>query len=135
MFSYFTYGAACTEVEVDVLTGDHVIRRADVVMDIGTPINPAIDVGQIEGAFAQGVGWCTLEEPLVSPTTGFMFTRGPGAYKIPGFRDVPEDFRVRIVKGSRNVRAVHSSKAVGEPPLFMGASAFFAIKKAVEYAR
>ncbi|KAJ3319135.1 hypothetical protein HDU76_000638 [Blyttiomyces sp. JEL0837] len=132
MFSYFTYGAACAEVEIDTLTGDHVVRRADVTMDIGTPINPAVDIGQIEGAFAQGMGWCTIEEPLVSPTTGFMFTRGPGAYKIPGFRDVPVDFRIRIVKGSRNVRAIHSSKAVGEPPLFMGSSVFYAIKEAVK---
>ncbi|KAJ3218506.1 hypothetical protein HDU67_005308 [Dinochytrium kinnereticum] len=135
MFSYFTYGAACTEVEIDTLTGDHVVLRSDVVMDIGTPINPAIDIGQIEGAFAQGQGWCTIEEPLISPTSGFLLTRGPGGYKIPGFRDIPADFRVSIVKGSRNVRAVHSSKAVGEPPLFMGASVFYAIKDAIKAAR
>ena len=78
MFSYFTYGAACTEVEIDVLSGDHVVLRSDIIMDIGRSINPAIDVGQIEGAFVQGQGWCTIEEPLVSPTTGFLFTRGPG---------------------------------------------------------
>ncbi|KAI9354597.1 molybdopterin binding aldehyde oxidase/xanthine dehydrogenase [Zopfochytrium polystomum] len=135
MFSYFTYGAACAEVEIDTLTGDHTVRRADVVMDIGTPINPSIDVGQIEGAFAQGMGWSTIEEPLISPTTGFLLTRGPGAYKIPGFRDVPEDLRIRIIKGSRNARAVHSSKAIGEPPLFMGASVFFALKEAVRASR
>ncbi|KAJ1569585.1 hypothetical protein HK405_000661 [Cladochytrium tenue] len=135
MFSYFTYGAACAEVEIDTLTGDHTVRRADVVMDIGTPINPAIDVGQIEGAFAQGMGWCTIEEPLISPKTGFLLTRGPGGYKIPGFRDVPEDFRIRIVRGSRNARAVHSSKAVGEPPLFMGASVFYAVREAIKAAR
>ncbi|KAI8847735.1 molybdopterin binding aldehyde oxidase/xanthine dehydrogenase [Chytridium lagenaria] len=135
MFSYFTYGGACTEVEIDTLTGDHVVLRSDVVMDIGTPINPAIDIGQIEGAFAQGQGWCTIEEPLISPTSGFLFTRGPGGYKIPGFRDIPVDFRVRIVQGSRNARAVHSSKAVGEPPLFMGASVFYAVKEAIKAAR
>jgi xanthine dehydrogenase/oxidase len=82
LYSYFTYGAACTEVEIDTLTGDHVVLQSDIVMDIGTPINPAIDVGQIEGAFMQGAGWCTLEEPLVSPTTGMLLTRGPGMYLL-----------------------------------------------------
>ncbi|TPX38095.1 hypothetical protein SmJEL517_g00330 [Synchytrium microbalum] len=135
MFSYFTYGAACCEVEVDTLTGDHVVLRADVVMDIGRSMNPAIDIGQIEGAFAQGQGWSTLEEPLVNPSTGVLLTRGPGAYKIPSLRDIPADFRIRIVKGSRNVRAVHSSKAVGEPPLFLGSSVYFAIREAIKAAR
>jgi xanthine dehydrogenase/oxidase len=83
MYSYFTYGAACTEVEIDVLTGDHVVTRSDLVMDVGTPINPSIDVGQIEGAFVQGQGWTTLEEVLISSTSGSLITRGPGAYKIP----------------------------------------------------
>ncbi|KAJ3046276.1 hypothetical protein HDV00_000089 [Rhizophlyctis rosea] len=135
MYNYFTYGAAVAEVEVDALTGDHVVRRADIVMDIGKSLNPAIDIGQIEGAFTQGMGWSTIEEPLVSPSTGFLFTRGPGAYKIPGFRDVPTDLRVRFVKGATNPRAIHSSKAVGEPPLFLGASVFFAIKQAIYAAR
>lgn len=94
MFNYFTYGAACSEVEIDCLTGDSVVRRGDIVLDLGKTLNGTVDVGQIEGAFVQGMGWCTLEEPLVSPTTGFLFTRGPGAYKIPGFRDIPVDFRV-----------------------------------------
>ncbi len=135
MFSYFTYGAACTEVEIDTLSGDHVVLRSDVLMDIGRPINPAIDIGQIEGAFVQGQGWCTIEEPLFSPSTGFLLTRGPGLYKIPGFKDIPVDFRVSILNGVRNTRAVHSSKAVGEPPLFLGASVFFAIKDAIGAAR
>jgi xanthine dehydrogenase/oxidase len=135
MFSYFTYGAACTEVEIDTLTGDHLVLSSHLIMDIGRPINPAIDVGQIEGAFTQGLGWCTIEEPLVSPTTGFLFTRGPGLYKIPGFKDIPVDFRVTVMDGVRNTRAIHSSKAVGEPPLFLGASCFFAIRDAIKYAR
>jgi xanthine dehydrogenase/oxidase len=83
MYAYFTYGAACTEVEIDVLTGDHVVRRADLVMDVGTPINPSIDVGQIEGAFVQGQGWTTIEEMSISPMSGALITKGPGAYKIP----------------------------------------------------
>lgn len=135
LFNYWTYGAACTEVEIDVLTGDHVVLRSDIVMDIGKSLNPSIDMGQIEGAFVQGLGWCTIEQPLTSPTTGMMLTRGPGAYKIPGFRDIPVDFRVRFVKGAENPRAIHSSKAVGEPPLFLGASAFFAIREAIQAAR
>lgn len=135
MFSYFTYGVACTMVEIDVLTGDHVVLRSDIIMDIGRPINPSIDIGQIEGAFTQGLGWCTIEEPLISPTTGFLLTRGPGLYKIPGFKDIPVDFRVTVMDGVRNSRAIHSSKAVGEPPLFMGASVFFAIKDAIHSAR
>jgi xanthine dehydrogenase/oxidase len=72
MYSYFTYGAACSLVEIDTLTGDHLCLRSDLVMDIGRPINPSIDVGQIEGAFTQGLGWCTIEEPLISPSSGFL---------------------------------------------------------------
>ncbi|KAJ3223049.1 hypothetical protein HK099_001576 [Clydaea vesicula] len=135
MYSYFTYGAACTEVEIDVLTGDHSVIRSDLVMDIGKSINPSIDIGQIEGAFTQGQGWCTIEEPLISASSGVLLTRGPGLYKIPGFRDIPVDFRVRLIKGSRNSRAIHSSKAVGEPPFFLGASVFFAIREAIKDAR
>lgn len=135
MFSYFTYGVACTQVEVDILTGDHVVLSTDICMDVGRPINPAIDIGQIEGAFTQGMGWSTLEEPLVSPSTGFMFTRGPGMYKIPGFRDIPVSFRVAIMDGVKNEKAIKGSKAVGEPPFFLGASCFFAIKDAIQSAR
>jgi xanthine dehydrogenase/oxidase len=135
MFSYFTYGVVCTEVEIDTLTGDHVVLASDIIMDIGRPINPAIDVGQIEGAFVQGLGWCTIEEPLVSPTTGYLLTRGPGMYKIPGFKDIPLDFKITVMDGVRNTRAIHSSKAVGEPPLFLGASCFFALRDAIKSAR
>ena len=70
MYRYYTYGVACTEVEIDTLSGDHIVLRSDVVMDIGRSLNPAIDIGQIEGAFVQGQGWCTMEEPLFSPNTG-----------------------------------------------------------------
>ncbi|KXS19430.1 xanthine dehydrogenase [Gonapodya prolifera JEL478] len=135
MYNYFVYGAAVTEVEIDCLTGDHVVLRSDIMMDIGQSLNPSIDVGQIEGAFAQGQGWTTIEEPLISPTTGVAWTRGPGAYKIPGFRDVPAEFNVYFVKESQNKRAIHSSKAIGEPPLFMGASVFYAIRDAIKAAR
>ncbi|RIB27564.1 putative xanthine dehydrogenase HxA [Gigaspora rosea] len=136
MFSYFTMGAACTEVEIDVLTGDHTILRTDLCMDIGRSINYAIDVGQIEGAFVQGVGWCTIEETLHFPN-GHVFTKGPGNYKIPGFRDIPQDFRIYTLKDAKypNLKTTHSSKGVGEPPLFLGSSVFFAIRDAIKSAR
>jgi xanthine dehydrogenase/oxidase len=132
-FNYFTMGVACTEVEIDCLTGDSYVLRADVLMDVGKSINPAIDIGQIEGAWIQGFGWSTMEELIwgdkehawVRP--GQLFTRGPGTYKIPSFNDVPADFRVHL-SDTDNRFAIHSSKAVGEPPFFMGASALFAIK-------
>ena len=140
-FAYFTCGAACSEVEIDILTGDFHILRADLLMDLGDSLNPAIDIGQIEGAFVQGVGWCTMEELIwgdedhkwVKP--GTLATRGPGAYKIPSFNDIPIDFRVTLLPDSPNPFAVHSSKAVGEPPLFLSASVFFAIQEAVLAAR
>ncbi|XP_013177887.1 PREDICTED: xanthine dehydrogenase [Papilio xuthus] len=133
-FNYFTYGVACAEVEVDCLSGDHQVIRTDIVMDLGESINPAIDIGQIEGAFIQGYGLFTMEELIYSPT-GTLYSRGPGAYKIPGFGDIPQEFNVSLLKGAPNPRAVYSSKAVGEPPLFLACSVFFAIKEAIKAAR
>ncbi|KAG5346531.1 XDH dehydrogenase, partial [Acromyrmex charruanus] len=133
-FNYFTYGVACTEVEIDCLTGDHEVLRTDIVMDLGESLNPAIDIGQVEGAFVQGYGLFTLEEMIYSPT-GALLSRGPGAYKLPGFTDIPQQFNVSLLKGVSNPRAVYSSKAVGEPPLFLASSAFFAIKEAIKAAR
>ncbi|CBJ27195.1 conserved unknown protein [Ectocarpus siliculosus] len=139
-FNYFTQGVAASEVEIDCLTGDAKVIRADILMDIGTSVNPAIDIGQIEGAFIQGYGWCTMEETSwgdsehlwVKP--GQLFTKGPGTYKIPSFNDVPSDMRVKLMDRA-NAFAVHSSKAVGEPPFFLASSAFLAIKDAVASAR
>jgi xanthine dehydrogenase/oxidase len=132
-YNYFTQGVGCAEVEVDCLTGDHKVLRVDILMDVGKSINPAIDIGQIEGAFVQGMGWLTIEELIRGTKSlpwikeGQLFTRGPGAYKIPAFNDVPNDFRVHLAD-TNNRFAVHSSKAIGEPPLFLSASVFFAIK-------
>jgi xanthine dehydrogenase/oxidase len=132
-FNYFTQGVACSEVEIDCLTGDHTVLRTDILMDVGKSLNPAIDIGQIEGAFMQGYGWSTMEELVWGDKEhrwvreGQLFTRGPGTYKIPGFNDVPLDFRVHLAD-THNRFAVHSSKAVGEPPFFLGCTAFFAIK-------
>uniref|UniRef100_A0A0A9WB52 xanthine dehydrogenase n=1 Tax=Lygus hesperus TaxID=30085 RepID=A0A0A9WB52_LYGHE len=133
-FNYHTYGAACSEVEIDCLTGDHQVLSTNIVMDLGESLNPAIDIGQIEGGFMQGYGLFSLEEMIYSPT-GTLYSRGPGAYKIPGFADIPLEFNVALLKGAPNPRAVYSSKAVGEPPLFLAASIFFAIKEAVKAAR
>ncbi|KAG7154629.1 Xanthine dehydrogenase/oxidase-like 2 [Homarus americanus] len=133
-FNYFSYGAAVTEVEVDCLTGDHSVLRTDIVMDVGDSLNPAIDIGQIEGAFTQGLGLYTMEELCYSPE-GVLLTRGPGTYKIPGFQDIPKEFNVSLLRGAPNPKAVFSSKAVGEPPLLLAASVFYAIKQAVGAAR
>lgn len=133
-FNYFTYATACSEVEIDCLTGDHQVIRTDIVMDLGSSLNPAIDIGQIEGGFMQGLGLFTLEEMVYSPT-GTVFARGPGVYKLPGFADIPGELNVALLKGAPNPRAVYSSKAVGEPPLFLASSIFFAIRNAIEDAR
>eukprot|EP00051_Salpingoeca_urceolata_P010028 m.122205 g.122205 ORF g.122205 m.122205 type:complete len:1330 (+) comp16553_c0_seq4:198-4187(+) len=133
-FNYFCYGAACAEVEIDVLTGHHEVRRVDICMDVGASLNPAIDIGQVEGGFVQGMGLCTLEEMVYSPE-GVTFSRGPGAYKLPGFKCIPVELNVSLLRNAPNVRAVHSSKAVGEPPFFLGSSVMFAIKDAIVSAR
>ncbi len=140
MFFYFTQGVAAAEVELDTLTGTWTCLRADVLMDVGRTINPAIDYGQIQGAFVQGMGLFTMEESLWlrgGPMAGHLFTRGPGAYKIPGFRDVPQVFNVKLLKGVewKNLRTIQRSRGVGEPPLFMGSCVFFAIRDALKAAR
>ncbi|KAH7122276.1 Molybdopterin-binding domain of aldehyde dehydrogenase-domain-containing protein [Dendryphion nanum] len=137
MFFYFTQGVAAAEVEIDTLTGDWTCRRADIKMDVGRSINPAIDYGQIEGAFVQGQGLFTTEESLWHRASGQIFTKGPGAYKIPGFRDIPQEFNVSLLKDVQweNLRTIQRSRGVGEPPLFMGSCVFFAIRDALKAAR
>ncbi|XP_044163721.1 xanthine dehydrogenase/oxidase-like isoform X2 [Acropora millepora] len=133
-FNYFCFGAGCSEVEIDCLTGDHQVLRTDIVMDVGTSLNPAIDIGQVEGAFVQGLGMFTIEELRYSQS-GAPWTTGPGAYKIPGFADIPVEFYVHLLRSAPNEKAVYSSKAVGEPPLFLASSVFYAIKDAITSAR
>ena len=137
MFFYFTQGVTAAEVEIDMLTGDWTCLRADIKMDVGRSINPAIDYGQIEGAFIQGQGLFTTEESLWQRNTGQIWTRGPGAYKIPGFRDIPQEFNVSLLKDVEweNLRTIQRSRGVGEPPLFMGSAVFFAIRDALKAAR
>ncbi|UOD27361.1 xanthine dehydrogenase molybdopterin binding subunit [Massilia violaceinigra] len=129
-FSYYAYGAAVAEVVVDTLTGEWKLLRADALYDAGKSLNPAIDIGQVEGAFIQGMGWLTTEELWWNPA-GKLMTHAPSTYKIPGVSDCPEDFRVRLFD-NRNVEdSIHRSKAVGEPPLLLPFSVFFAIRDAV----
>lgn len=116
MFFYFTQGVTAAEVEIDTLTGDWTCLRADIKMDVGRSINPAIDYGQIEGAFVQGQGLFTTEESLWHRASGQLFTKGPGTYKIPGFRDIPQVFNVSLLKDVEweNLRTIQRSRGVGE---------------------
>ena len=130
-FYYFTYGAAVAEVVIDTLTGESRVLRADMLQDCGNSLNPAVDLGQIEGAFVQGQGWLTSEE-LVWNDRGQLLTHGPSTYKIPGSRDVPPIFNVHILEDAPNrVPTVFHSKAVGEPPLMLAISVWLAIRDAV----
>uniref|UniRef100_A0A7N8YBF1 Aldehyde oxidase 6 n=1 Tax=Mastacembelus armatus TaxID=205130 RepID=A0A7N8YBF1_9TELE len=133
-YAYFTFGACCSEVELDCLTGDYRTVRTDIVVDIGKSVNPSADIGQIEGAFMQGLGLYTLEELKFSPS-GLLYTRGPSQYKIPAICDMPLRFNVHLLSDSNNPHAIYSSKGIGEPVLFLGSSVFFAIKDAVAAAR
>ncbi len=130
-FLYFAYGASCSEVTIDTLTGEMKIDRVDILHDVGSSLNPAIDIGQIEGGFVQGAGWLTSEE-LVFDGKGRLATHAPSTYKIPTCSDVPEDFRVALfeTKGNREP-TIYRSKAVGEPPLMLATSVFSAIYHAV----
>ncbi len=130
-FYYFAYGAACAEVIVDTLTGEYKMLRTDILHDVGASLNPAIDIGQVEGAFVQGMGWLTMEE-LVWNGKGKLMTNGPASYKIPAIADMPLDLRVKLVENRKNPEdTVFHSKAVGEPPFMLGIAVWCAIKDAV----
>nr|XP_038939552.1 aldehyde oxidase 2 isoform X1 [Rattus norvegicus] len=133
-FPYYVYGAACSEVEIDCLTGAHKKMRTDIVMDACCSLNPAIDVGQIEGAFIQGMGLYTTEELHYSPE-GVLYSRSPDKYKIPTVTDVPEQFNVSLLPSSQTPLTIYSSKGLGESGMFLGSSVFFAIADAVAAAR
>ncbi|OHT14122.1 aldehyde oxidase and xanthine dehydrogenase [Tritrichomonas foetus] len=141
-FAYYVYGAGASMVEIDLLTGDHIVHRADIVYDVGKTINSAIDIGQIEGAFAQGYGLLTMEELVhgdhekntwIKP--GYLRTNNIGYYKIPGFNDVPGIFNASLLPGSTNKQGIYSSKAIGEPPLILASAVGMAIKDAMKAAR
>jgi xanthine dehydrogenase large subunit len=129
-FFYFAYGAAVTEVVIDRLTGENRILRADIVHDTGTSLNPALDIGQVEGAYVQGAGWLTTEE-LVWDGKGRLATHAPSTYKIPACSDRPDVFNVALWGMPNREDAVGKSKAVGEPPFMLGISALYALSDAV----
>lgn len=129
-FYYFAYGAACSEVAIDLLTGEYKLLRTDILHDVGRSIHPAIDIGQIEGGFLQGVGWLTTEE-LVWNMQGELLTQGASTYKIPTAADVPEVLHVNLWTEENRESNVGGSKAVGEPPFMLGISVFEALRDAV----
>ncbi|ESO07509.1 hypothetical protein HELRODRAFT_110470 [Helobdella robusta] len=134
MYHYFTLGVACSVVQIDCLTGALQLLRTDIVMDVGKSLNPAIDVGQIEGAYMQGFGLYTMED-LKYSCDGRLLMNGPGVYKIPSVCDTPRIFNVTLLKNSKNLKAVYSSKAIGEPPLLLAISVVGAIRQAITSAR
>ena len=128
-FFYFAYGAAVTEVVIDTLTGENRILRADILHDAGASLNPALDIGQVEGGYVQGAGWLTTEE-LVWDDSGRLRTHAPATYKIPACADRPDIFNVALWDGENKADTIYKSKAVGEPPLMLGISAFLALSDA-----
>ena len=133
-FYYFAYGAACTEVAIDTLTGESRVLKVDILHDVGRSINPALDIGQIEGGFVQGMGWLTTEQ-LVWNEQGQLSTHAPSTYKIPTAGDVPEHFKIDLWPEPNREDNVFGSKAVGEPPLMLAISVYEALRDAVAQAR
>ena len=133
-FYYFAYGAACSEVAIDTLTGESRVLKVDILHDVGTSINPALDVGQIEGGFVQGMGWLTTEE-LVWNAKGYLATHAPSTYKIPATGDIPAHFKTELWPEPNPEDSVFRSKAVGEPPFMLAISVWEAMREAVAAAR
>ena len=133
-FYYFAYGAACAEVAIDTLTGESKVLKVDILHDVGRSINPAIDIGQIEGGFVQGMGWLTTEQ-LVWNDKGYLSTHAPSTYKIPTAGDVPQHLKVALWPEPNREDNVFGSKAVGEPPFMLAISVYEALRHAVEQAR
>lgn len=129
-FHYFAFGMAVTEVELDILTGHHVVLRTDILHDVGDSLNRRIDVGQVEGGYIQGLGWVTTED-VKWDDKGNLLTHSPDTYKIPGVQDIPRDFRTKLLENVPNPNTIRRSKAVAEPPLMLALSAWLAIKDAV----
>ena len=133
-FYYFAYGAAVSEVIIDTLTGEWKLLRADLLHDAGRSLNPALDIGQVEGAFVQGMGWLTTEELVWHPKSGALLTHAPSTYKIPTANDVPGLFPTQLFDNLNAEDSIHRSKAVGEPPLLLPFSVLYAIRQAVAAA-
>lgn len=128
-FYYYALGAACSEVEIDTLTGEYDVLRTDIIQDVGKSLNPAIDIGQIEGAFVQGMGWLTTEE-LNWDTSGRLTSNGPATYKIPTAADMPNVFNTRLFDRPNEEETIYNSKAVGEPPFMLGMAVWMALRDA-----
>jgi xanthine dehydrogenase large subunit len=131
-FNYFTNGAAVSMVEIDEYTGELKILRSDILMDLGRPINPGIDIGQVSGAFVQGYGWVTTEN-LFYHESGKLLSHSPTTYKIPNIQDTPRIFNIELLENHTNTQNVMRSKAVGEPPLLLGTCVWTAVKNAMKY--
>jgi xanthine dehydrogenase large subunit len=130
-FYYYAFGAAVSEVSVDTLSGEYQVTRVDILHDVGDSLNPAIDIGQVEGGFIQGMGWLTSEE-LDWNADGQLMTTGPATYKIPTFGDLPPVFNVALMEGHPNSMAsIYRSKAVGEPPFMLAISVWSALRDAL----
>jgi xanthine dehydrogenase large subunit len=129
-FHYFAFGMAVTEILLDVLTGHHTIVRTDILHDVGDSLNAGIDIGQVEGGYIQGVGWCTTEE-IKWDDEGNLMTHSPDTYKIPSVQDIPKDFRTTLLQNAPNPTTIRKSKAVAEPPFMLALSCWLAIKDAI----
>jgi xanthine dehydrogenase/oxidase len=137
LISYKTTGVSASIVELDLLTGEHVILQTDNLVEIGNPLNFSLDIGQIEGAFIQGIGYFTMEELIYNKSDGKLLTNGSLTYRIPRINDIPRKLNIKILdsKEFTHVKTVNSSKGVGEPPFLLASSVFFALRDAVVNAR
>lgn len=131
-FNYYTNGMAVSEVLIDRFTGETKVLRTDILMDLGRSINPGIDMGQVSGAFVQGMGWVTAEN-LIYSDKGVLLSHSPTTYKIPSVQDTPREFNIDLIENNANEVCVHRSKAVGEPPFLLGNSVWNAVKDAIHY--
>ena len=131
-FLYFTQGSACTEVQLDKSTGEVKVLRTDILMDLGRPVNHDLDIGQVSGAYIQGLGWVTTEN-LVYDKQGLLLSHAPSTYKIPSIQDTPRQFNIELLSNDENYANVRGTKAVGEPPLLLALSAWTAVNNALTY--
>jgi xanthine dehydrogenase large subunit len=131
-FLYFTQGAACSEVSLNKLTGEVKVLRTDILMDLGRPVNEDLDIGQVSGAFIQGLGWVTTEN-LFYNDQGLLLSHAPSTYKIPNVQDTPRVYNIKLLENDENYANVRGTKAVGEPPLLLALSAWAAVNNALTY--
>lgn len=131
-FLYFTQGAACSEVSLNKMTGEVKVLQTDILMDLGRPVNEDLDIGQVSGAFIQGLGWVTTEN-LFYNDQGLLLSHAPSTYKIPNVQDTPRVYNIKLLENEENYANVRGTKAVGEPPLLLALSAWTAVNNALTY--